>query len=178
MRLFVAIELPEQVKAELGLICCGLPGARWVPPEQFHLTVCFIGETGGALRKAIHEALAIVKYPAFSVQLHGIGFFPPRKTPHTLWVGLKESDSLHQLHKKIQTKLTALGLEFEQRNFAPHVTLARLRNTPNNRIGNFLIQHSFFSLEPFQVKAFRLYRSILGRKGATHYVEEEYLLSQ
>jgi RNA 2',3'-cyclic 3'-phosphodiesterase len=177
MRLFIALDLPEPVQEELRQICCGLPGARWTPLEQLHLTLRFIGETDGGMFRTISHALAEIRCPAFALQLRGIGFFPPRKTPHTLWVGVEKSDDLLQLHRKMESALTAVGLETEQRKFAPHVTLARLRNTPADRIGGFLAQHSLLSPPPFQVSAFRLYSSVLSRSGAKHYAEAEYLLA-
>ena len=177
MRLFVSLALPEPVRAELRQICCGLPGARWVPPEQLHLTVCFIGETDGAMFRSICDALAEIHSPTFSLQLRGIGFFPPRKTPHSLWAGVEKSDNLLQLHRKIESALIAVGLTLEQRKFAPHVTLARLSGTSAARIGTFLAQHSLLFLSPFQVSSFCLYSSILSRSGAKHYVEAEYPLA-
>ena len=177
MRLFTALALPEPVLAELRLLCCGLPDARWVPPEQLHLTLRFIGETDGAMCRSISTALAKIHSPAFSLQLRGIGFFPPRKAPHTLWAGVEKSDDLLQLHRKIESALTAIGLEPEQRKFAPHVTLARLRGTPADKIGGFLVQHSLLSLPPFPVSSFGLYSSVLSRSGAKHYLEADYPLA-
>lgn len=177
MRLFVALDLPETVKAQLALIACGLPGARWEQTAQLHLTLRFIGEADGGELKEIRACLAAVCCQPFPLQLKGIGFFPPRQEPHTLWAGLEKSEPLLRLHKKIESVLAAVGFPPEQRKFAPHVTLARLRGgTPPDKIGSFLAQHNLLSSPPFPVNAFRLCRSILGPDGAKHYVEEEYPL--
>jgi 2'-5' RNA ligase len=177
MRLFLALDLPEQGRAELRQLCCGLPGARWLPPEQLHLTLRFLGETDKAMFRTISHALAEIRCPAFSIQLRGIGFFPPRKTPHTLWAGIDTSEELLLLRRKIASVSAAVGLAPEQRKFTPHVTLARLRNTPPDKIGGFLMQHSLLAPPPFQVSAFRLYSSVLRRSGAEHYAEAEYPLT-
>ena len=81
MRLFVAIDLPETVKERLAMICCGLPGARWVKPEQLHLTLRFIGEVNGDRFLDIRDNLMEVSSESFPLQLQGVGFFPPHKKP-------------------------------------------------------------------------------------------------
>jgi 2'-5' RNA ligase len=177
VRLFVALDLPETVKAQLALLACGLPGARWEQTAQLHLTVRFIGEADGGELKEIRACLAAVCCQPFPLQLKGIGFFPPRQEPHTLWVGLQQSEPLFRLRNTIESALKTVGLGTEERKFIPHVTLARLRGTPSDRIGSFLAQHSLLSSLPFPVSTFRLCRSVLGPNGAKHYVEEEYPLA-
>jgi 2'-5' RNA ligase len=176
MRLFVALDLPETVKEQLRLISCGLPGARWVQSEQLHLTLRFIGEADGSELQEIRESLAFVRCRAFSLCVQGVGFFPPRQEPHTLWAGVENSEPLLHLYQKIESALKRIGLEPEQRKFAPHITLARLHHTQPDRMGSFLEQHSLLSVPPFQANSFRLYRSILGSEGSRYYVEEEYPL--
>ncbi|XOF34845.1 MAG: RNA 2',3'-cyclic phosphodiesterase [Candidatus Electrothrix sp. YB6] len=176
MRLFIALDLPETLRERLQLICCGLPGARWVPPEQYHLTLHFIGEVDGAELRNIRDCLATVESEPFSLQPEGIGFFPPRKKPHTLWVGVRQEEQLTCLHNRIGSALIGIGMELEKRKFAPHITLARLKNTPATGIGGYLQQHGLLTLPPFRVDNFRLYSSVLGSRGAKHYVEQEYLL--
>ena len=176
MRLFVAIDLPETVKEQLAMICCGLPGARWVKPEQLHLTLRFIGEVNGDRFLDIRDNLMEVSSESFPLQLQGVGFFPPRKKPRVVWVGLEKNEQLLRLRSRIETVLVRTGLEPEGRKFAPHITLARLRHTPISRVGRFLEHHSLFVSPPFQVTAFRLYSSKLNANGAIHYIEQEYPL--
>ena len=176
MRLFVAIDLSEAVKEQLAMISCGLPGARWVKQDLLHLTLRFIGDVDGAVFKDIRDDLAEVSCEPFSIRLQGVGFFPPRKKPRVVWVGLEKNEHLVQLRNRVESVLVGLGLEPEGRKFAPHITLARLNKTPVSRVGRFLEQHSLFITPPFQVNAFRLYSSVLNSKGAKHYVEQEYPL--
>ncbi|WP_456385407.1 RNA 2',3'-cyclic phosphodiesterase [Desulfolithobacter sp.] len=175
-RLFVAIDLPADITTGLGDISCGLPGARWVPPDQLHLTLRFIGDVDGGVFADVREVLAGVRSQSFSLRIKGVGFFPPRKRPRVIWAGIESSDELILLQKRVENTLVACGLAPEGRKFSPHITLARLKNTPLSRITGFLAQHALLASRSFTVDRFLLYSSVLGRSGAKHYVEEEYLL--
>ena len=176
-RLFVAIDPPQPIRDHLAMLCCGLPGARWTPPEQFHLTLSFIGEVDGSTFLDIREALADVTVPQFSLQLQGVGFFPPRGQPRVIWAGVEKSEPLHLLQRKITTRLFHLGLELENRKFIPHTTLARLQQTPAGKVGKYLQENGLFRSRPFTVAQFALYSSVLGRSGASHLIEQRYPLS-
>ena len=175
-RLFVAVDLPESMKKNLESMSFGIPGAKWVAPEQMHLTVRFIGDVDGALFHDIQKTLTDVVFSSFSLQLRGVGHFPPRGAPRVIWVGLETSEPLQALRKKIDTALVKIGVEPERRKFSPHITLARLKNTPIQKIANFLAGNGLFRQEPFQVENFKLYSSTLTRKGAIHTVERIYSL--
>ncbi len=176
MRLFIAIDLPSQIKAELALISFGLPQARWVSPEQLHLTLRFIGKVDGVLFGDIKSGLKSVISSPFPLTLNGLGCFPPRRDPQVLWVGIESSDELLKLRKKVESCLSKLGIAPEQRKFSPHITLARTRKTPLTRISTFLSDHALFRLPKFTVSNFHLYSSILTLKEALHRHEAEYLL--
>jgi 2'-5' RNA ligase len=176
-RLFIAVDLPEKIKENLKSMAFGIPGAKWVSPEQLHLTVRFIGEVDGALFSDIKNILDEINSAAFSLQLKGVGYFPPRGAPRVLWIGLEKSEPLQLLKKKIDTKLLRVGVEPEGRKFSPHITIARLKKSPVHKIANFLSGNGLFSQEPFQVEDFKLYSSILSPKGAYHKVERIYPLT-
>jgi 2'-5' RNA ligase len=175
-RLFVAIDPPLGIRERLGALCTGLPGARWVEPEQLHLTLRFIGDVDGSELTSVREALAEVRAEALSMQLEGIGFFPPRGNPRVVWVGIRKNEHLLRLHNRIESVLVRAGLAPEDRKYSPHITLARLKNTPASRIGAYLAQYGLFSTEEFQANEFLLYSSVLNSKGARHYIEEGYPL--
>ncbi len=176
-RLFVAIDLPALVQEDLAAMFCGLPGARWTAPEQLHLTVRFIGEVDSSRFRDIREALGTVHSHPFSLHLEGLGFFPPRGQPRVLWAGVGKSEQLLQLYRRLEATLVRAGLEPEGRKFAPHITLARLRNTPASRIGGFIAAHSLLVTADFPVNRFVLYASVLNGRSAKHYMEEVYPLS-
>ncbi len=176
-RLFVAIDPPEEVREQLGPLCCGLSDARWTPVEQLHLTLCFIGEVDGATFLDILEALGEISFVTFSLQLRGVGFFPPRGQPRVVWTGVEKCEPLMVLQRKITTRLFQLGVELENRKYSPHLTLARLNQTSPARVGKYLNEHALFVSSPFTINHFTLYSSVLGRKGASHTIEQEYGLA-
>lgn len=175
-RLFAAIDLPESVQDELVAFCCGMPGARWVPVEQLHLTLRFIGEVDGGLFREIREAFADVDGGAFDVQVKGFGYFPPRRQPRVLWAGIEPAHEVTALRNRIERALASLGVEPEKRKFAPHITLARLHDTPLVRVTNFLAGNGLYSSSTFTVSEFHLYSSVLTSKGAIHEIEASYPL--
>ena len=175
-RLFVAIDLPPDIVVRLQELCCGVPGARWVEAAQMHLTLRFIGEVDGGVFRDIKEGLADIKTEGFALQVKGLGFFPPRKTPRVLWAGIEPVEQVSGLRKRIDNILLGLGLEPEGRKFSPHITLARLQDTPLARVGRFLAGNGLFATEEFPVSEFHLYSSQLTAKGAFHTLEASYKL--
>lgn len=168
MRLFVGLSLPEDARARLGMLHGGLPGARWIEPHSLHVTLRFLGEIDRATAEEIDAALADIRAPAFGLALSGLGFFDRGKKVHTLWAGIERSEVLARLRDKIESAAVRAGLEPERRKFTPHVTIARLRDTPPARLGPYLETRSPFSAGPFAVTEFTLFRSHPGNAGA-HY---------
>jgi 2'-5' RNA ligase len=176
-RLFIAVDLPGTIKKNLETMFFGIPGARWVALDQLHLTVRFIGEVDGPLFLDIKNTLEEVSISPFDIQLKGVGHFPPRGAPRVIWVGLEKNKPLQLLRKKIDGALRKAGVKSEKRKFSPHITIARLKNSPLQKVANFLSGNSLFSQESFQVKEFLLYSSTLTPKGAIHKVERVYSLN-
>ena len=175
-RLFVALDLPAPVRERLQVLCCGLPGAVWLNPSQMHLTLRFIGEVDGGVRRDIIDTLAVVSDEPFQIELMGMGCFPPRKQPKSLWVGVSRSEALAHLQHKIDTALVRLGLSREKRKFLPHVRLARLKETRVNQLAGYLTENSLFKLEPFEITEFGLYSSFLSSQGPIYQLEESFPL--
>lgn len=176
-RLFIAVELPPAIKERLRMICCGLPGAKWVDEDQMHLTLRFIGEVDGAVMQDVLGTLATVNAEQFDIELRGIGFFPPRQAPQQLWVGVEPNERLTRLHGRIEAALRKAGIEKEARKFHPHVSLARLKGVKSSRIGDYLSEFSLFQAAPFTVTEFSLFSSVLGSKKAIHRIEADYPLT-
>jgi len=175
-RLFIALDPPDEVKDALDRLCEGLPGVRWSDPQQFHLTLRFIGEVGQGTFYEIGEALAGVSHPPFELALKGLGQFPPRGAPHTLWVGVEDpSGAVGTLRRRIERVLGDVGLEPERRKFAPHVTLGRFRTPPpQDRLASYLFRRNLFRSERFPVSSFGLYASQLRPEGSLYTLEAEY----
>ena len=176
LRLFVGIEFPPELKLRLSLLCTGIPGARWVDPGNFHLTLRFIGEIAEDLAGEVDEALAGVKAPRFALQLAGTGVFGGRR-PHALWVGVERSAELLRLRDKVEQALIRAGLEPEQRKFAPHVKLARLRDPELDKLGHFLAAHVRFRADPLPVDRFSLIASFPTKAGSVYEDQADYPLS-
>jgi RNA 2',3'-cyclic 3'-phosphodiesterase len=172
LRLFVGVELPPELKLRLSLLCGGIPGARWVDPGNYHLTVRFIGEVDEGLANDIDAALDRVRAPRFDVTLAGVGCFGERM----LWVGVEKSMALVHLRDKVERALVRLGLEPETRRYAPHVTLARLRDANAGRLKSFVEEHALFRAAPFAVECFSLVASYLTKSGAIYEDQADYAL--
>jgi RNA 2',3'-cyclic 3'-phosphodiesterase len=175
-RLFIALEPPEEVADALDRLCDGLPGVRWTEPGQFHLTVRFLGEVERGTFYEIGESLAGVSHPPFELALKGLGQFPPRGAPHTLWAGVEDpAGALPTLRRRIERVLQENGLEPERRKFVPHVTLGRFKAPPPEpRLASYLFRRNLFRTERFPVSSFALFSSQLRPEGPLYRMEASY----
>lgn len=178
MRLFVALDLPWELRERLSALAgAGIPGARWVPPENYHLTLRFIGETPGHMAHDVDEALSGLRARGFSLTLAGLGTFEKGGRSTELWVGVERNPQLDHLRTKIETAMQRAGLEPERRRFQPHVTLARLDNAPEYKVVSYVQAHNLFRAEPVPVEHFTLFSSLLGKEASVYTPEVEYALA-
>jgi len=176
LRLFVGIEFPPELKLRLSLLEAPLPGARWIDPGNLHLTLRFIGEITEDVAADVDEAMAELKARRFTLQLAGTGVFGGNK-PHTLWAGVERGPDLVALHDKIERALIRVGLAPEPRRFAPHVTLARLRDPAFDKLGQFLAAHALFRADPLPVDRFSLITSFPTKAGSVYEDQADYPLT-
>jgi 2'-5' RNA ligase len=177
MRLFVALSIPDAVAQDLLLMQGGVPGAHWQTREQLHLTLRFIGDVDGRDANDIHDALSAISAPAFTLTLKDVGEFGG-KTPHALWSGVSDPQPVTHLHRKIETAMQRIGLEAGTHKYTPHVTLARLRAAPQDRVVGWLAGHATHTSAPFEVCNFTLYSSTLTPHGSVYVPETVYPLGQ
>ncbi|TCZ63078.1 RNA 2',3'-cyclic phosphodiesterase [Roseicella aquatilis] len=177
MRLFVALALPAAIKAQLAMLAGGIPGARWVPPENYHLTLRFIGEVESWRAEEVDEALANIRAPSFELSLRGLGTFEKGGRISALWVGVERTEGLGFLQAKVETALQRIGLEPERKRFSPHVTLARTDKAAPEKLIAYVQAHNLFRLPPVAVEHFTLYSSRLGKEAAVYVPEVEYELA-
>lgn len=172
MRLFVAIDLPQRVKDQLGALKTDIPGARWVKPAQMHLTLRFIGDqVMEAHFQQIKTALATIEAEAFTLTLQGVGRFPPspKKAARVLWVGISAQPRLDVLYQKVETAVRRIGFPEDDHDFNPHITLARVQSDKlSPAISSFLENNADFQSETIAVDQFYLYSSLLSPQGPSY----------
>ncbi len=177
IRLFIAIEIPEKIRYEVQGMGRSIANARPVPRDQLHLTMKFIGEVEGSKFLDIQEVLGEIAHPKFSLCLKGVGTFPPRGAPRILWAGVDPTRETIALRKSIERELVPLNIPREKQKFTPHLTLARLRNSPISHLQQFLAGNAFMQSSTFGVDTFNLYSSQLTQKGAIHTLQSSYSLT-
>ena len=177
MRLFVGLDLPWPLRNRLSMLAGGVPGARWIPEENYHITLRFIGEVAAHQAEEIDHALAALRARGFPLVLAGVGTFNRAGRETTLWVGVERSPQLDLLQSKIETALQRAGLEPERRRFAPHVTLARLDNPAQTKLAAYVQANNLFRAEPVPIEHFTLFSSRLGKEASVYTAEVDYALT-
>ena len=177
MRAFVAIELPDDLRAALAreqarlrALCPRNRDIRWTAPESLHLTLKFLGEIAPDRVAAVIAALqSIGPREQFEVEVRGFGFFPDARRPHVMWAGLEAPPSLGDLARQVDAALTKLGFAPENRPFTPHLTLARFRTSrPDPALLGEIQSHGSKALGSISVSEFFLFESRLLPAGAEH----------
>jgi len=176
IRLFVGIPVTAHICHLLSSLGASIPGARAVPEDQIHLTLRFIGEVDALTFGDIKDSLEGLDAPSLTLSIKGTGHFPPRGQPRVLWAGVNPAGDVIILRNRINNRLSLCGIKPEQRKFHPHVTLARLKNSPPKRVAGFLAVNAQLQSPPFSVDRVHLYSSTLHPKGALHRIEAVYPL--
>lgn len=176
-RLFTGIEIPPDVALSLTSLRGGLPGARWIDPENYHITLRFIGDIPQATAAEIADALERIDRRAFDIALDGVAALGTRK-PHSVVARVVGSPALSELHAEHERIMQRIGLPAEGRKFTPHVTLARLRGASTRDLAGYLALRAAFGTRPFPVERFVLYSSRDSVGGGPYVVEEAYPLAR
>ncbi len=175
MRSFIAIDLPGDIKSSIDKIIRTVSGdsrgIRWVPTENMHLTLKFLGEVKEELIPEIVRRLVLIggHYQRFSVGIRGTGAFPNFRNPNVLWVGVDESGALERLFGEIDASLSEIGFERENRKFSPHLTIARVKDRRGidpliKELATF--KEAFFGT--IEVREILLMKSVLKPSGAEY----------
>lgn len=176
-RLFTALEIPRNVALSLSLLRGGLPGARWIDVENYHLTLRFIGDVDGRTADEIVDRLDRIDREEFQISLTGIGSFGSKK-PHSIWAGVSSSPELLALQADIDRICKRVGLAPDPRKFMPHVTLARLKNARLDDVVHYLSGRGNFHTMSFNVGRFVLMSSKESVGGGPYLTEEVFHLSE
>lgn len=174
MRIFLAMDLPEEVRRNLAALSAELspaaPGARWIRAEPMHITLKFIGHAAENRVEQIKNSLATVRSPApVEMRFRGAGCFPNLRRPRALWVGIESSPNLTELASEIERCLEPLGIPREERVFHPHLTLARFKEpSAPTRLQTILKGLASREFGVMLTGEFYLYQSQLKRDGAEY----------
>ncbi|MDR3464047.1 MAG: RNA 2',3'-cyclic phosphodiesterase [Beijerinckiaceae bacterium] len=174
-RLFTALELPEHIAADLATLRGGLPGARWIDVENYHITLRFIGDIGEAEAREIHALLARMQRKPLTVTLEGLAAFGGGK-PRAIVAAVKPEAPLLELQAGHERLMRRLGLTAETRKFAPHVTLARLRQTSPLAVADYIAAQGFLPARSFEAQRFVLMSSRDSLGGGPYVIEAAYPL--
>jgi 2'-5' RNA ligase len=174
VRLFVALDIPETVRAAIEALVAKLrpacPGARWVRLEGAHITLKFIGEVSIDTVKPIQSALAPIRSAApVEMVFRGVGFFPNERHPRVFWAGIEAGEVLGDLASAVEAALEPLGIAPEQRAFSPHLTLARFESSHGlDRLRKAIATAGDLEFGRATFTEFYLYQSVLKRGGAEY----------
>lgn len=158
-RLFFALLPPPAVASTLDDLCEGITDAHWEAESDFHLTLAFLGDVPEHLVRHLVDAADAVRTSSFRLELESVGVFPSRGRPRVLWAGVKKESHLSTLQRVLSVELRHAGFELERRKFHPHVTLARIPDSPADDVSDWLGRHLSFRAGPFGVFEFHLVSS-------------------
>lgn len=172
-RLFTGLEIPSDIATELGLLRGGLPGARWIEPEDYHLTLRFIGDIQRELANDIADELASIAANPLPVKLERLAVFGSDK-PRALIARATKSVALTALQAEHERLVRRLGAPPEKRKFTPHVTLARLRSVDAPAVGGYIEARGDMQPLTFEARRFVLYSSRDSTGGGPYRIEAVY----
>jgi RNA 2',3'-cyclic 3'-phosphodiesterase len=174
-RLFTGLELPGAVVGQLALQRGGVPGARWLEPEDYHITLRFIGDIDVRAAREVDETLGDIRRPKALVHFEGLSWFGGDK-PRAIVAKVKADPALMDLQAEQERRLRRIGIEPETRKYTPHVTLARLRGVRQAAVASYLAERGALIPDSFTAERFVLYSAREGSGGGPYVVEAAYPL--
>ncbi|MFK8250024.1 RNA 2',3'-cyclic phosphodiesterase [Ancylobacter terrae] len=174
-RLFTALEIPPQIGSTLAMLRGGIPGARWIDPEFYHVTLRFIGDVDHAVARDVAAALDEVERFGFELSLDGVDQFGNHK-PRAIFAAVKANPALAELQAEHERLMKRIGLPAEGRNYRPHVTLARLRDSAPRQVADYLSVRGYYRSPSFEVPRFVLFSSRDSVGGGPYRIEAAYPL--
>jgi 2'-5' RNA ligase len=179
MRLFIAVPLSEEVLESILDLREPIRGTKWQKPSQMHLTLRFLGEAKQERFEEIKETLKSIHLEKFTIDIKDVGVFPDKRSPRVLWAGVRKSEELLKLQKKVEKCCQQAGFKPEKRSYKPHITFGRVKKASKKQMEEFIESDRVKTLSTeMDVPCFNLYRSELRDSGARHSVIQEYSLHQ
>ncbi|MFH1972821.1 MAG: RNA 2',3'-cyclic phosphodiesterase [archaeon] len=176
MRIFIAVDLPKEVKDYLYNLKKEFKGGKitWVNKKNLHITINFIGSITEEKTKQIQDKIKTIKLPQFKVKLSKLGYFPSEKNIKVIWVDVEPESKVKNLAQKIDQEL----IEFsQQQEFKSHITLGRLKGFKKKE--DFYKSLKEIKIKPieFEINSFQLYQSILRKEGPVYKLIENVKMS-
>jgi 2'-5' RNA ligase len=175
-RIFTGIEIPDHVAQSLAMLRGGLPGARWIDPENYHVTLRFIGDVDDSLAQDVASMLGNVRRPELDLRFDHLKSFGGRK-PRAIVAALVPTRGLIELQAEHERLMQRVGLAPEGRKYTPHVTLARLRDSSSRQVADYLATRALLQPLPFKASRFVLFSSRASSGGGPYLVEAAYPLA-
>ena len=173
-RLFVALEIPKDIKATLSDLQSSFPGLKWTPASNLHLTLRFIGLVQQPHIEMIQQSLRLVQCDTFHLVVAGLGLFR-RKAGGILWAGVRQKTALLELKQQVDSVLrVSASLHLEEEAFTPHLTLCRLKTSVTQAFKAQVQEKAAERFGSFHATGFTLFRSFLRPAGAIHEPVERY----
>jgi RNA 2',3'-cyclic 3'-phosphodiesterase len=174
-RLFTGLEIPPDVASKLGQLRGGIPGARWIEPDDYHVTLRFIGDIGTSAANEIADRLGAIRPRRIAIRIERLSAFGNDR-PRSLVARVQPSDALVGLQSEHERLMRRLGVAPEPRKFTPHVTLARMRAVTPEAVAAFIEMHADLPPMTFEVERFVLYSSRDSVGGGPYRIEVGYPL--
>lgn len=174
-RLFAGLEIPAEIGQRLAHLRGGLPGARWIDPENYHVTLRFMGDIDGVSANEIAHLMSRVERKPFKVEIRGLSSFGGNK-PRAIVAAVEPNRPLLELQAELERLVRRCGLEPESRKFTPHVTLARLREASCRDVADYLSVRGYFPTQAYTAEQFVLFSSRASTGGGPYLVENSYEL--
>jgi 2'-5' RNA ligase len=172
-RLFTGLEIPESLGLFLSYLRGGLPGAKWIDVENYHVTLRFIGDIDERTAGEITHELGRIRRSRFDLRIEGVTAFGGRQ-PHSLIAKVTPTPALIELQAEHERICQRLGLPAEPRKFMPHVTIARCKAVSHTAVAQWLALRGGFSGGAWTAERFVLYSSRASRGGGPYIVEEAF----
>ncbi len=180
IRLFVGLELPEDIQEHVYSLRGGIPNTTWVNKENLHMNLRFIGNIEESDADYLHDYLAQINFHAFNLALTQVDLFTQGIQPKHLWVGVDNYHVLDDLAARIENAAQKAGLQKADRKFHAHTTIAKFHGAPMDKIQEFVAYHNLFKTRHFYVDKFTLFSSNHKHdsEGPFYRIETQYPLNQ
>ncbi len=181
-RLFFGINFSDNIRNELKKIINEFrkfdEPVKWENPEKLHITLLFLGDV------KIEDKLVLLndtdnmeKFPTFDIMIKSKGVFPNYKMPRIIWLGIEENLIMHNISENIRLICRKRGIEFDEKEFKPHLTIGRIKGNISQRFKDFLVNYNYDPIID-RINSFELIKSVLDSKGSKYFTEKKFKLTE